>query len=179
MLRTCHRWLAVIAGTFLVFIAATGIALQLDLLLSGRDPPGTVRERLGPPRQMPDQAALDEITATVIETMRDHQDISVERIEYHLSGPRLVATVGAVNRFAPSVRVDLDTGTILPPAELEVSFHRILQDLHAGYFVGLPGHIFSILSGLALLILSVTGLKVYVDMYRRRRKAGKDNPFWK
>ena len=40
------------------------------------------------------------------------------------------------------------------------------------------GLVLVMLSGIILLILSVTGLVVYYDMWTRRRKAGKKGLFW-
>jgi hypothetical protein len=40
------------------------------------------------------------------------------------------------------------------------------------------GLVVVMLASIALMVLCVTGLWVYIDMYRRRRKAGKNGLFW-
>ncbi|MDK2770011.1 MAG: PepSY domain-containing protein [Sphingomonas sp.] len=180
MLRTYHRWLAIISGIFMIFIALTGIALQLDLWITGTPPPGAERNDAPPPhRAMPDRAAVARMTDTVFAAMATRTDVSVERIEFNFAAPAPFATVGSANPFGPAIRIDARTGAELPVEKMDTGLHGILQDIHAGYFFGLPGRILSVLLGVGLLVLSFTGLKVYFDLYLRRRKIGKKNPFWR
>jgi uncharacterized iron-regulated membrane protein len=76
---------------------------------------------------------------------------------------------------APHVRINAATGAVIaepppPPAD----FHYILQDLHAGYFFGWTGRFISILTGLSVLILAVTGLQLWWKM----RCAGGKGVYW-
>lgn len=179
MLRTYHRWFAILGGIFLAFVALTGVALQLDLWITGTPPPGAERHDVAPPhRAMPDRADVARMTDTVFSAMAKRKDVSVERIEFNFAGPAPVAIIGSANPFGSAIRIDPRTGAELPIEKVDAGWHGILQDLHAGYFFSWPGRILSVLLGIGLLILSVTGLKVYFDIYLRRRKAGKKNPFW-
>jgi uncharacterized iron-regulated membrane protein len=109
MLRRWHRWAAIPAGLFLFFIALTGVALHVDMILSGHAPPGSA---------------------------------------------------------APS--------TAVPATAQKADYHFILQDLHAGYYFGWTGRITSILAGLSLLVLAVTGLQIWWRM----RRTGQRNLYW-
>jgi len=56
--------------------------------------------------------------------------------------------------------------------------HLLLLRLHRGDFFGPFGVWIDIFCGLALGVLSVTGLWVYVDMLRRRFSLGRKAFFW-
>jgi hypothetical protein len=61
-----------------------------------------------------------------------------------------------------------------PPGDL----HLFLLQLHRGDLFGPVGTWVSILCGVALVVLSVTGLWVYVDLLRRRLKGDRRGLFW-
>ena len=50
---------------------------------------------------------------------------------------------------------------------------------HSGKAIGPVGVLLVFVSGIALVVLSVTGGIVYYDMWRRRKSAGKTGLFWK
>lgn len=54
----------------------------------------------------------------------------------------------------------------------------LLHHLHSGEWFGPVGVILSLLSGLAMIFFSFSGLWLYFQMYVRRRKLGKPEPFW-
>lgn len=56
--------------------------------------------------------------------------------------------------------------------------HFVLKDLHSGAIIGLPGRLIDLLSGLAFVVLSVTGIVMYLDMLKARRKVGRKDLFW-
>lgn len=56
--------------------------------------------------------------------------------------------------------------------------HFFLKDLHSGAIVGLGGQLLDLLTGLAFIGLSVTGIMMYVDMLRARRRTGRTDLFW-
>jgi uncharacterized iron-regulated membrane protein len=66
-----------------------------------------------------------------------------------------------------------------PPLREGLNWHGFLQGIHAGYIWGTFGRILSLLAGVALTILSVTGAWVYIDMFRRRAGNGNRQIFWK
>jgi uncharacterized iron-regulated membrane protein len=68
---------------------------------------------------------------------------------------------------------------VIPPLPRPANYHNLLQNLHAGYQFGLAGRLISVALGLSLLVLSVTGFTVYLDMFKRRQKAGKKAVFWR
>jgi hypothetical protein len=54
----------------------------------------------------------------------------------------------------------------------------LMHHLHSGEFFGRIGVVISLLSGLAMIFFSFSGLWIYYQMFVRRRKLGKAELFW-
>ena len=64
------------------------------------------------------------------------------------------------------------------PAPQKPNIVGFLHHLHSGEEFGPVGVVASLLGGVALLFFVVSGLWMYIDMFRRRRKADKGGIFW-
>ncbi|RVU05909.1 hypothetical protein EOE18_08070 [Novosphingobium umbonatum] len=60
-----------------------------------------------------------------------------------------------------------------------MNVHEWVKHFHSGYLLGVPARVMTLLSGLALLYLTVSGVVIYFDMWRRRRDTGRAGFFWK
>ena len=181
-MRKIHRWLAPIPALLLIFIAVTGIFLQVDLMLSGNPPPGSA-----PPAPSAAARPLDAVSPEQMHRMLDlaiqaatssAPGTAIARMELDFAAPRPVATLVLGSATGQRLPVDLTTGQPLVGASREEDLHFVLQDLHAGYVLGSAGQWLSMACGLVLLTLGLSGLWVYVDMYRRRVKNGNGRLFW-
>jgi uncharacterized iron-regulated membrane protein len=56
--------------------------------------------------------------------------------------------------------------------------HILLQELHRGTIIGLPGHLMNILGGLCLVFLSLSGIFMFLELLKNRRRIGKKSLFW-
>jgi uncharacterized iron-regulated membrane protein len=54
----------------------------------------------------------------------------------------------------------------------------LMHHLHSGEFFGPVGVIISLLSGIAMIFFSFSGLWLYFQMFVRRRRLGKPDMFW-
>lgn len=132
-MRKWHRWLVVIAGAFILWIAATGLIGQVYSLAGGEHhdgPPPASRPAPGP--QPMTQAVHGD----------DHE--------------------GSAGKHEG------------PPQDL---YHFII-DLHSGNYFGIVGKVASAVMGAALLFFAGSGIWMYIDMFRRRRRAGRSEVFW-
>lgn len=138
-MRKWHRWLSVLFGVFLVWIAVTGVLSQV----------GTLVNRGGFER--PEQAPQ--------------------------AGSQQAA-------LPPGVPADFKCPEVMTcrpkpkPAAWNVG---LLHHLHSGESFGPAGTIVSILSGLALVFFSISGLWMYVRMFRARtgrQRATGSKFFW-
>ena len=129
-MRKWHRWLSVLFGIFLLWIAGTGVLSQAAVLWPTAEPTAVQRAAAKPPAGFvcPDG--------------------------WRCSPPRDTTGLRAW------------TGT----------FHH----LHSGETFGPVGTAISVLSGVALLFFSFSGVWVYVRMWRARRaKRLKGGLFWR
>lgn len=156
MMRRWHRWLSLLFGVFMLWIAATGVLSQIGSLVNKG---GFEREgpRL-PPVIPPAQA-------------HEHPD----EAQPPASGATPAATPAAAFKCP-------ETMTCRPrpaPAAWNVG---LLHHLHSGEQFGPVGVIVSILSGCALLFFAISGLVMYVNMFsarsRRARQTG-GKWFWR
>jgi hypothetical protein len=125
-MRKWHRWLSVLFGVFLLFIATTGVLSQFA-----------------------DLKAQSEATA---------------------------APAAPAGFVCPETMVCRPK----PPKDGARAWVGYLHHLHSGEEFGPVGTAVSILSGLALMFFSLSGLWLYVQMWRARKdRALKPGWFWK
>jgi hypothetical protein len=55
---------------------------------------------------------------------------------------------------------------------------QVFKSVHRGDAFGIPGRLMSLFAGLSLLFLTISGGWMYLDMWKRRRKAGRHGLFW-
>ena len=125
-MRSYHRWLSVLFGIFILWIAVTGLMSHAAAL---------VRDAQGP--------------AGV--------------------GPTAAAQMAAA-KAAGFVCPETLTCRVKPDPDSASAWVSYLHHLHAGEEFGLTGSILSIASGFALLFFAISGLYMYVVMFRRRAR---------
>jgi uncharacterized iron-regulated membrane protein len=181
-MRKWHRWIGTVAGLFLIFVSITGSLLHIDMFISGAAPPGSE-----PPPKTPqettaslDAKALGESLVRAITAAKASQPgLHVAHLNLAFKDGGTVITIGGNGPDAPSIRIDGASGQImLPPPPKPKDYHYVLQDIHAAYFLGWTGRIISTLIGLSLCALGFSGLKLFLEMLSRRKKAGQQGWFW-
>ncbi len=135
-MRKWHRWLALVFGAFLLFIAITGVASHLAAMAARGSIFEDEKNEARPMQSAP--------TATPVTTP---------------TGPEAVPA-------AP------------PKANPKRKLVGFLHHLHSGEEFGPVGVVISLLSGLAMIFFSISGLWLYYDMYIRRAKVGRGGAFW-
>jgi uncharacterized iron-regulated membrane protein len=56
--------------------------------------------------------------------------------------------------------------------------HENIKHLHSGDYFGIPARLMNLFGGFCLTFLAISGIVVYVDMWLKRRKAGRKSPVW-
>jgi uncharacterized iron-regulated membrane protein len=110
-MRTYHRWLSVIFGLFILWIAATGVITQGARLYSA--------SQLHPAASAPAPAARPPEAAR-------------------------------------------------PPQSPLKKFVHFVTELHSGEQFGIVGQLISLVAGLALIFFAISGMWMYLQMFRRR-----------
>jgi hypothetical protein len=145
-MRKYHRWLSVVFGAFLLWIAATGVMIQLaDLKAASEE-----EAEAGPAPQ-----------AGAVQVSRAQQGSN--------AGLVVKATF-----ICPAEMTCLPK----PGPDSAKSWVSFLQGLHSGESFGPFGTVISIVSGLALFFFACSGLWMYIQMWRYRKRRGLRPRWW-
>jgi hypothetical protein len=184
-MRQWHRRLSIFVAVFMFFIASTGALLQAESMLGGDDGPG------GPPPpqagaagpQPPAGASDEQIQALMASALagvhRQTHGGTILGIELRFSGAPTAEVVVADPQMR-RLRLDARTGKPLDESSKPGGrdLHGILLDLHRGAFAGSAGLWISLFCGVVLVVLSVTGLTIYLQAWLRRRANGQNRFVW-
>lgn len=186
-MRQWHRRLSIFVAVFMSFIAATGALLQAESMLGGDGPGGPPPPQAGaggaagpqPPAGVSDEQVQALMAATLAGVHRQAAGGTILGIELRFGGAPTAEVVVADPQMR-RLRLDARTGQPLDTASKTGGrdLHGILLDLHRGAFAGSPGLWISLLCGVVLVVLSVTGLTIYLQAWLRRRSAGQNRFVW-
>ena len=166
-MRRYHRWLSVLFGLFLLWIAVTGVLSQVAALVANG---GFEMETVQRGNR---QAAA--VGQAVVPVARAHEGEEEQ-------APKPAATTAFKAPPADIARAPFvcpDNITCKPkaapdPARAWVGY---LHHLHSGEQFGPAGVIVSILSGLAMVFFAFSGLWMYIRLWSHRR-ANNHQPGW-
>jgi uncharacterized iron-regulated membrane protein len=181
MMRKLHRWFGLISGGFMIIIALTGAALQIEMTLNNHP-----ASQFAPP--LPDVSVIDpgqaeslgdQLKAAIVLAQTAHPDVAFRSIEVNRTAQQTSIVLGEGGFEGRRFQVAADGQSV---QELEAPranpIHKFLIDVHGGFLFGPVGQIISFLMGLVLILFGVSGLVIYFDMFARRRKIGKKGWFW-
>jgi hypothetical protein len=200
-MRALHRWVMLPVAIILVYLAVTGLAIQAIDIVALQSPGAkwsqeiaSIREGpegppfftgMTPPMPSAGDLTLAQLPAQMtagIEAARAAAPgagiLSLELRELAGTPQAVVTVAGSPPR---TFVVDTMTGT-LAPAELENnarSLHDTVKAWHRGNIVGAAGVWINALTGVALLVLCLTGAILYFRMLEQRRKLGRRGLLWK
>jgi len=179
-MRLLHRWIAPLAVLVLTIIAASGTYLQVETLWSAYHPtPRATPQALS----APDVAHWVETVLASAQRIQPHGGIAM--ISLSIDGIRPRADVIWTASDMPALSLDPRTGNPFQSSvadrvdqSMESRLGRSILQLHRGDILGLPGRWLGLACGVALLTLGLTGLTLYVTMYRQRIRLRRWSPFW-
>ena len=173
-MRKYHRWLSVLFGVLILFIAVTGVLSQIGSLVNA----GGFEEETAARGQR--QASA--VGAAIVAPAQAHENEPATLQPAVLPAPGAAAPNAAASTAAPAAFACPATMTCRPkrvakPGDWNVGF---LHKIHSGEEFGPVGVILSIASGLALIFFAFSGLWMYIQMFRRRshRQSHPRKLFW-
>lgn len=195
--RSLHRWVSITAAVFLLFVSVTGTLLSIDSFALGlyqvthksagkysRFPIGMIGDYSSP---LPD-SKLSAMLGTTLSAYRASQGatpIKVLRLRYFSGMPQGVIVTGGDD--TRQLVFNADTGkraSMTEPGYPYTGFpfgweeHELVKQIHRGDAFGVPGRLMDLFAGFSLVFLSASGLIMYVDLLRRRRRGGRPEMFW-
>ncbi len=175
MLRKIHRWFSVPFFLFFIVVLITGVYLQFVELKHGLKPSRPVPTQTSLPSE--EQVGLD-LQQAVQLAKQTNNTFPAEKIEISYENQQAIVKLSTLNKIGPSITVDLATKKVTQIERPSRTLRTYFLLFHSGKFFGITGTIVLMLSGIALFIISVTGIWEYINMYNRRRKANKAQLFW-
>lgn len=196
--RSLHRWVSVVAAVFLLVVSISGTLLSIDSVALGvyglthknagrysRFAYGITADLSSP---LPDAKlpAMLNTTLTAFHEKEGDTPIKVLRLRYFSGMPQGVILTGGGDETRQLV-YNAETGKHASMTEPSYPFqqfpfgwaeHELMKKIHRGDILGVPGRLMDVFAGLSLVFLSASGLYMYADLLRRRRKGGRTQLFW-
>jgi uncharacterized iron-regulated membrane protein len=198
--RSTHRAVAIIAAVFLLVVSISGTLLALDTFALGiygmthtsagkysRFPVGMIGDLSSP---LPDAKlpAMLSTTLSAFQSAKGATPIKVLRLRYYAGMPQgLIVSGGNSADDTRQVVFNADSGKTASMTEPSYPYqgfpfgweeHELMKQIHRGDIIGVPGRLMDLFAGLSLIFLSTSGLVMYVDLLRRRRRGGRKQLFW-
>lgn len=188
--RRYHRWMATVAAVLLAIVALTGIAIQFEILIDDGSAPALGVAPEFPQDETGDIAYLsltdDEIAALMATALqaahRQAPGANIVSAQLRLVRPEPIAEIVVAADDNPMPRQLFflaRTGDIAAQPTLIRRIHFYLLGAHRGTLIGPAGTALGIATGIALLILAITGLAIYYHLWRARTQSGRPGVFWR
>jgi uncharacterized iron-regulated membrane protein len=194
--RTLHRAFSVTCALFLTVLVASGLWLAVESLVFGyymsarigeamahHHAPNFIADSFTPLPQ--DVAQLARTTLAGYDAQYPGLPPRVIRLRVYAGYAQGVVVSGEAD--AQQLVYNARTGAAMretEPGYPATGFpfgwqaHQWAKKVHNGSLIGLTGRWISLLAGLALLYLSVSGIVMYANLWRRRARNGKRQLFW-
>jgi len=172
------------------WISVTGVLAGIDFYTTPRPPEEILPQPTAGAPPLPrafDDLAVRAMGLAAAELKSDPPKSLRLDIEGTQVGPRVVvkATGNRVLTLTaePGEKRVTKSSTPAAPSPPLISaerlrIHNLLLDLHSGHILGLPGRLLDILGGSAFVFLAGSGVWMYIDMLRLRRRDGDKALFW-
>jgi uncharacterized iron-regulated membrane protein len=184
MWKSLHRIFSVAASIFLIGVAGSGTWLGFESTwhtFTHGDPHFDASQPLSDAKV---QKMLGD-TLAIVQHNEPNAPLKVLRVRVYGGMNQGVIVTGGypINQ----IMYNLDNGRIATLNEpgypksqfpLGTQVHEDVKHFHSGDMFGLPTRFMNLLAGLALIYLSVSGVIMYVDMWRKRAKAGRKALIW-
>lgn len=178
--RKWHRWIAFPATIFLLWASVTGIILGFTEFFGAEEALREATRSLVSPATTasPPATWADPVARALAAVNARAQSAPIDKIEFQFKGENPTVTIftgkptgGEDRKFIVSAR----TGAI--ESVEDYTDKSFLLRLHSGEAFGDGGLVGSMLWGLALAVLSITGLIIYLRI-RRPGATGIKRVFW-
>jgi hypothetical protein len=195
--RSAHRWISIGAAVFLMVVSISGALLSIDTVALGiygmthtnagrysRFPYGMVADLSSP---LPDAQLPGMLSTTLAayHAANGNTPIKVIRLRYFAGMPQgLIITSGDDTREVVYNAVTGQRASMTEPSYPYQGFpfgweeHELMKQIHRGDIFGVPGRLMDVFAGLSLVFLSLSGLIMHVDLWRRRSRSGRKAIFW-
>lgn len=190
--RSLHRVVSLVSALWLVVVTLSGgwlavesLGLAVNMAMHAGGP------RMGPstPAALSDAELPIMLEATLAAAGRDAPGEAVKVLRLRHYGPYRQGVVVTAGEEA-SRQLVYNTATGEGMSESEAGYppvpfpfgwqaHQTAKAIHRGSWFGMTGRWMDLLAGAAMAYLSVSGIVMYVTMWRKRAEGGRRALFWK
>jgi uncharacterized iron-regulated membrane protein len=182
--RSLHRAVALASSVLLVLVAASGTWIGFESTW------GTFHRHKPPPETLAiTDAQAQAIAASTLRAFRADEPATPirairARVWYGQAEGAVVTATNPTRQRVYNAASGREQGLSSPlyPKDafpFGTDVHEWAKHFHSGQLFGLPARVLDLLAGLSLTFLSVSGLWMYIEMWRKRAKSGRRQVFWK
>lgn len=203
IMRRLHRWISVVAAAFVLYVAVTGFVMAFDnvwgsvymathglTLPSGNGGPPPALVKMFADDGVVREAELLPMLRTTLAALSkgDANSDSPRVVRLRNYGGMAQGVVVTGDEVAEQLVFNATTGRSAglyeagyprTPMPFQWGAHETWKRLHRGDYFGLTGRWMDLLSGLAILFLTISGIVMYLQIRRARVRTGRRGVFWK
>jgi len=197
--RSLHRGVSIVAAAFLLVVSISGTLLSIDsvglgLYMSahqdpakpGRQFPAGMVGDLSSPLTDAELPAMLQTTLSSFHAEKSGTPIKVLRLRYYSGQPQGLLIYGSgadTSQIVYNTSTGRRTSTTEPGYPytgfpLGWKWHELMKQIHRGDIIGIPGRFMDLFAAFSLVFLSASGLVMYLDVWKKRRRTGKSSPVW-
>ena len=167
--RQFHRWLGISAAVLFLLVSVTGVALQYQQIFGSEEAAKEAAASIVSPLSLAkptglDLAPLDRARMMLLARFGDRP---VAQVDWQIKAPTPAFVFHLDGNDPRKVSVAAASGAILSD---EPDGEDWLIRLHSGEIIGDGGKFLGLLWGLGLIAMTLTGVWLYIKMYRARQK---------
>jgi uncharacterized iron-regulated membrane protein len=170
-MRDWHRRLGALTAVVMFLIALSGIGLQIEMEFI------TPARPLAAPATAGDaQIPVERLVSTALAAAKRQTQGSIADFAVRATDMPPTAEVVVLEPQPRRIRFNALTGEVVQaPA---TGLHRFLLDFHRGALIGWVGYGLSVACGLVLNFFCISGLVMYLKMFKRRAAGGRQEWLW-
>ena len=183
--RGFHRTVSLVAVLFLIPIVLSGTWMGLDTIWHNYGIPAS---RADTSRPLTDAEVHQMAAATLAAFRQTEGNTPLKAIRIRVYGGMKQGVTITGGSSTRQIVFNADTGKPVSLSEpgypksafpFGMQLHEDVKHFHTGMMFGLPARFVSLMTGLSLVYLSISGMVIYLQMWRKRRKEGRVAPFWR
>lgn len=167
--RQFHRWVGIAAAVLFLLVSVTGVALQYQQIFGSEEAAKEAAATIVSPLSLAkpnslDPAALERARAMLLARYGNRL---IAGVDWQIKAPTPAFVFHLDGADPRKVAVAVATTAILSD---EPDGEDWLIRLHSGEIIGDGGKFLGLLWGLGLVAMTLTGVWLYIKMYRARQK---------
>ncbi|MGC3982162.1 MAG: PepSY domain-containing protein [Steroidobacteraceae bacterium] len=199
-MRTLHRWVMTVFAVLFVYWAGSGITLAVFDLTDDKQQwtdgggPG-LRPKLNNDLPVLPAAQVGKQVATAIQAAHaaaPGETLTAVELRMTAAGEQVTVDVGGAQ--PRTLMFDVSSGALLSTTPIAMAadmasgmaanpvtsrnWHVVLKNWHRGNIVGTWGVGVAMFTGIALLLMTLSGIYLYFSLWRRQRASGRNSFFW-